>query len=181
MSAKQGIGSNKIKAKRLCLLGILSCVCLIFGFIESLIPFGTIAPGVKIGLANSVALTLVLFGDIKGAFAVNITRIILSSLLFSSPSTLIFALPAGVCSLFVGALFSKIPALSGVGIGVISAFVHNIVQILVAYFLLGSAVFYYLPFLLVSALISGGLIGIICNYFSKKLKTNKTFYGIISF
>ncbi len=150
-------------AKRVCLYGILAAGCIIFGYLEHLVSLDFIAPGVKLGLANSVVLLLILKNDIKGAFAVNIVRILLSSLLFSAPSTLLFSFSAGMISTAVMACVGKFKCFSAVGFSVIGAAVHNITQLICAVFLLGTGVVYYLPFLLVSALISGILIGILSN------------------
>ena len=88
-------------AKKISIYGILATLCLILGYVEHLVSLDFIAPGIKIGLANSVALLLLARGDIKGAFAVNITRILLSALLFAAPSTLIFSFSGGITSLIV--------------------------------------------------------------------------------
>ena len=168
MSAKQGYGGNKVTAKTVAVWGMLCCLCLIFAFLESLIPLDFIAPGIKLGLANGVALILLLRGDVKGAFFVNVARILLSVLLFSSPFTLIYSLTAGITSLTAAVLCSKSKNLSGVGISIISAFTHNIIQTVVAAFFMGTGVFYYLPVLLISAFVSGCVIGIICNIIFKK-------------
>ena len=175
MSAKQGNSRNKINAKTVAVWGMLCCACLIFGFVESLIPLDFIAPGIKLGLANGVVLLLILRRDIKGAFLVNTARIFLSVLLFASPFTLVYSLSAGVVSLAVSAICAKSRQFSGVGISIISAFTHNITQTVVAAFLLGAGVFYYLPVLLVSALLTGSVIGIICNIIFKKMKTSGRF------
>ena len=175
MSAKQGYSRNKVTAKTVAVWGMLCCLCLIFAFVDSLIPLDFIAPGIKIGLANGVALILLLRGDIKGAFFVNVARIFLSVLLFSSPFTLIYSLSAGLVSLTISALCSKSKSLSGVGISIISAFAHNITQVLIAAFFMGTGVFYYFPVLLISALVSGSAIGIISNIIFKKMKTNGKF------
>ena len=79
-------------AKRVSTYGILVALCMVFGWVENLISLSFIAPGIKIGLANSVCLLLVLNKDIKGAFFTNIARILLSALLFSTPFSLVFSL-----------------------------------------------------------------------------------------
>ena len=172
MSAKQSYCGNKIDVRALSLWGVLCCVALALSYLESLVSLDFIAPGMKLGLANGVALLLILKRDIKGAFFVNIARILLSVLLFSSPFTLVYSLSGGIMSLVVSSLCSNFKNLSGVGIGIISALTHNITQTAVAFALLGAGVLYYLPLLLVSGLISGGLIGILCNLILKKMKTN---------
>lgn len=159
-------------AKKIALYGILTSLALIFGYIESLFPLSFIAPGVKLGLANSVALILLCYGDFRGAILVNITRILLSALLFSSPFSLIFSLTAGILSVVIMRLLSGIKGVSVVGFSISGAAVHNLVQLTVASLLFGRAVWYYLPFLLVSALLSGGIIGILSSIIFKKIKTN---------
>ena len=159
-------------AKKIALYGILTSLALIFGYIESLFSLSFIAPGVKLGLANSIALILLCYGDFRGAMLVNITRILLSALLFYSPFSLVFSLTAGILSVVIMRLLSGIKGVSVVGFSISGAAVHNLVQLTVASLLFGRAVWYYLPFLLVSALLSGGIIGILSSIIFKKIKTN---------
>lgn len=159
-------------AKKIALYGILTGLALIFGYIESLFSLSFIAPGVKLGLANSVALLLLCFKDFKGALLVNITRVLLSALLFSSPFSLVFSLTAGLVSVVIMRVLSGLKGVSAVGFSISGAAVHNLVQLTVAAVLFGRAVWYYLPFLLISALLSGGLIGILSSIIFKKIKTN---------
>ena len=157
-------------AKRICTLALLTAVCIVLGWVESILSLSYIAPAVKLGLANSVCLLLILKGDTKGAFLVNITRILLSALLFSTPFSLVFSLSAGFISLTVMVLISKLKLFSVVGFSIVGAVVHNTVQILVAFFVFGSAVLWYFPILLLSAVISGMVIGVLCQIISKKIK-----------
>lgn len=159
-------------AKKIALYGILTSLALIFGYIESLFSLSFIAPGVKLGLANSVALLLLCFKDFKGALIVNITRILLSALLFSSPFSLVFSLTAGTLSVVIMGLLSGIKSVSVIGFSVSGAAAHNLVQLTVASLIFGRAVWWYLPFLLASAVIGGGIIGALSSIIFKKLKTN---------
>ncbi len=157
-------------AKKICLYGILSAVCIVLGFVEHLISLDFIAPGVKLGLANGIALMLVSLGDIKGAFSVNIVRIILSGLLFSSPFTLIYSLSGGILSLAVMTAFSKIKQVGIYGISIMGAAVHNLAQLLCANIFLGGSVWYYSPILLISAVICGSLTAVASNLVLKRHK-----------
>ena len=157
-------------AKKVALYGILTGLALIFGYIESLFSLSFIAPGIKLGLANSVALLLLCFREFKGALLVNITRILLSALLFSTPFSLVFSLTAGIISVVIMKLLSGIKSVSVVGFSIAGAAVHNLVQLTVASIIFGRAVWYYLPFLLVSALISGGIIGALSLIIFKRIK-----------
>lgn len=157
-------------AKKVALYGILTGLALIFGYIESLFSLSFIAPGIKLGLANSVALLLLCFKDFKGALLVNITRILLSALLFSTPFSLVFSLTAGIISVVIMKRLSGIKSVSVVGFSIAGAAVHNLIQLTVASIIFGRAVWYYLPFLLVSALISGGIIGALSLIIFKRIK-----------
>lgn len=157
-------------AKRVCFYGIMAALCMVLGYLEHLVSFDFIAPGIKLGLANSVVLLLVARNDIKGAFLVNITRILLSALLFSAPSTLIYSLSAGLVSTAVMALARKWGKLSIIGFSVAGATVHNIIQFICAFLLLGAGVIYYLPLLLVSAVISGVIIGLLAKTVFEKIR-----------
>ena len=157
-------------AKKVALYGILTGLALIFGYIESLFSLSFIAPGIKLGLANSVALLLLCFREFKGALLVNITRILLSALLFSTPFSLVFSLTAGIMSVVIMKLLSGIKSVSPIGFSIAGAAVHNLVQLTVASIIFGRAVWYYLPFLLVSALISGGIIGALSLIIFKRIK-----------
>lgn len=157
-------------AKKVCLYGILSAVCLVLGFLEHLVGLDFIAPGVKLGLSNSVALVLIAFGDIKGAFLVNIVRILLSGLLFSSPFTLIYSLSGGIASLVIMSVFSKFNFLSLYGISILGAVVHNLAQLICAFLFLGVGVWYYSPILLVSAVVCGMLTAFVSKLIYNNIK-----------
>ena len=154
-------------AKRITLYGIFTCLAIIFGYIESLFSLSFIAPGIKIGLANCICLLLTARGDIRGALLVNITRIILSALLFS--------LSAGVISTLAAFALSRFKAVTAVGCGIGGAAVHNLVQITVAALIFGKGVFYYLPFMLIASLFCGGLTGGTVLYLSRRNIPNLLF------
>lgn len=170
MSAKQGHNRNQIR--RVCLYAILSAVCLCLGYLESLVPLTFIAPGVKIGLANTVCLILAAKMDIKGAFFVNTVRILLSGLLFGSIISLSFSLTAGVISLGSVCILRRLKVFSLIGVSTIAAVVHNLVQMAVAVCIMGVGSLYYLPVLIISGIFSGLVVGIISDIILKKVKTN---------
>lgn len=158
-------------SKKVALYGVLASVGLVFSYVETLLPLTFIAPGVKIGLANGVALILILKDDIKGAFLVNIIRILLLNLLFVSPFALIFSLSAGLVSTLVMWLVKKTKIFGTVGFSILGALTHNLVQSAVAIMVLGTGSLFYLPILIFSAIISGGLIGFLAKILDKKIKT----------
>ena len=54
-------------AKKITLYALFAALAMIFGYIESLYSLSFIAPGIKLGLANSIVLLLLCGGDFKGA------------------------------------------------------------------------------------------------------------------
>ena len=175
MSTESRNGGNKIEIKRMALYALYVAICLIIGFIENLVNLSFIAPGVKLGLSNCVALLLVCRGDVKGAFAVNIARILLSSLLFGSPISLAFALSGGLFSLAVTSALIRFKSVSEIGVSIAGGAVHNIFQCIAAVVFVGAGVLYYLPVLLLAGALCGAATGVLVKIISKKLKTNGIF------
>ena len=175
MSAQSRNDRNKIEIKKLALYALCVAICLIIGFIENLVNLSFIAPGVKLGLSNCVALLLVCRGDIKGAFSVNIARILLSALLFGSPISLLFALCGGIFSLAVTTVLIRLKSVSEIGVSIAGGAVHNVFQCIAAVVFTGAGVLYYLPVLLLCGAACGAATGVLVKIISKKLKTNGIF------
>lgn len=157
--------------KKLTSLALTVSFALILSFIESRIPTFTAIPGIKVGLANiAVIFTLYKFG-IEEAVAVSAVRVILVSMLFGSPVSLIYSLTGAVLSLSVMFLLKSLTPLSEVGVSVAGGVTHNIGQIGAASIMLGTnVVVYYLPFLLLSGTIAGVVVGIASALLIKKVK-----------
>ena len=158
-------------AKKVSFYALFTALALLFSFVESLYSLNFIAPGIKLGLANCVALLFIFKGDFKGAFLVNIARILLSTLLFSAPSALLFSLTGGVLSLAVSCLLQKTNVFSPIGIGAAGAVTHNLVQLLVAAIITATkGVLFYAAPLIFSGLICGILTGLAAGMIEKKIK-----------
>lgn len=177
MPAEQGNSRNKVNIKRLTVYALLVTVCLIIGYLESLLSISliTIAPGVKIGLSNAVALTLICKGDIKGAWTVNITRICLSALLFGSPISFLFSLSGGVTSMITACFLSRFKSISAIGISMASGTVHNIFQCAAAAVFVGVGVMYYLPVLLIGGAACGAFCGVLVKLVLNRIKIKGSF------
>ncbi len=172
MSAKQGDSRNKINIKRITLYALLTSVCLIIGYLESLLSISliAIAPGVKLGLSNAVALALICIGDKKGAWAVNITRICLAALLFGSPVSFLLSLAGGVTSTAVSCLLSRAKNVSVIGVSISGGVIHNVFQLIAAMLIVGFGVIYYLPVLLLLGAVCGAFCGILAQLLLKNVK-----------
>lgn len=160
------------------------CLALALSFLESLIPFQTLIPipGFKLGLANIVVILVIYRSSPYEALAVSLIRVILSSLLFGSVSSLLYSLAGALLSyisIFVSNIVFK-GKLSFIGISVTSAVFHNLGQLLVAaYFFSFGAVIYLTPRLFICAVICGILTGSVLSalprsiFFSKDRKNEK--------
>jgi heptaprenyl diphosphate synthase len=143
---------------------------MILSFVESRIPAFVAIPGVKVGLANiAVIFTLYKFG-VKEAVTVSIIRVLLISMLFGSPVSLIYSISGATLSLVSMILLKKLTPLTEVTISVTGGVMHNVGQIAAASFMLSTnVVIYYLPFLLLSGTIAGVVVGIIAGLLIKRV------------
>ena len=140
---------------------MFTLVALGLSYLEGLIPPLTSIPGIKLGLANlAVIFALYKFGA-KSAFVVSLMRVFISFLLFGSVLSLAYSFSGALFSLTVMAIMKKSGKFSEIGVSVAGATAHNIAQILVAVLIFSvSEILYYLPVLMISAVISGIFIGI---------------------
>jgi heptaprenyl diphosphate synthase len=160
--------------RRLTSLALTVSFALILSFIESRIPAFVAIPGVKVGLANiAVIFTLYKFG-IKEAVAVSLIRVLLVSMLFGSPISMIYSITGAVLSLSVMFLLKKLTPVSEVVVSVSGGIMHNVGQIGAASVMLGTnVVTYYLPFLLLSGTIAGVVVGVASAVLIKKVDLDK--------
>ncbi|MDY3926653.1 MAG: Gx transporter family protein, partial [Anaerotignum sp.] len=119
-------------------------------------------PGVKLGLANVIIIIMMYFMDTKSAFFVSLIRVVLSGLLFAGFAGLLYSLAGAMLSFAVMALLKKTDKFSIVGVSIAGGVFHNVGQIIVAALAVENVkMAYYLPFLLVSGVVTGMLIGIV--------------------
>jgi len=148
---------------------------------EALIPQPV--PGVRVGLANMITMLTLLELGFKSALEVAVLRTVVSSFVlgtFMTP-TFIMSFSGAVVSTMAMGIFTKISSFapkygfSIIGISVIGSIVHNITQLTIAYFLLVKhpSIFYFLPILMVSAVIMGWVTGFITIQVWQKLLASK--------
>lgn len=156
-------------AKKVSILGLMLSIAMIFSYIEHLVPLNFIAPGVKLGLANCVVLTVLFTHSVKYAALINLVRIILSALIFGNPISLIFSLSGAAVSLFAAWIIYKHKLLSPSGLGAVSGVCHNLAQLIAAAFVTGSlGVFWYAPVLIVSGTLCGILTAVTASKIAEK-------------
>lgn len=165
--------------KKITLNSLLISLALVLSFVERFVPLNLVVPipGIKLGLANIVTMFVLFYIDIPSAIAVTVLRCVLASLLFGGMSSLLFSLSGAFFALIIMILlkFGYEKAFSLVGISMGGAAAHNTGQIVAASLMMkNTAIFAYLPILLITGLGTGLLTAIISmNLFIIFEKTNR--------
>ncbi len=163
--------------RKIALSGIFISMALVLSFFERLIPMNFGLPGVKLGLANIVALTaLFVLGPIY-AIIIQVGRAVLSAFLFGNLAGLLYSLSGGLLSILAMILLYKIkrPLFSIIAISVLGAVFHNIGQITAASLIVQDLrISYYLPILMLSGAAAGIFVGFTCKYLIKGLSGIKS-------
>ena len=157
--------------KKLTTLALFTTIALTIFMLESAIPPLVPIPGIKLGLANIVTLTLLVKSNWKDALIVLVMRIILGSIFAGQMMSFFYSLAGGLLCLLVMALLHKILSSKFLWfISIAGAIGHNIGQILVAMIILDSGyVLYYLPYLLISGIITGLFTGLCAHFLHPRL------------
>ena len=163
--------------KLIAVSALFTALGLILGYIETFIVLPIRVPGIRIGLSNIITvITLFLFGPYVTA-AVLFSRVILSALLFGSGMSFIYGICGAVTAFGVMIIFKRF-GFSVCGVSVAGAVMHNIAQIVVAFFFVGNGYVFTYIFALVPAGICAGLIvGALANLIIARLKRIDTGLG----
>lgn len=135
------------RSSKICICALFCAIGIILGYIESFIVIPVRIPGIRIGLANLVTVTLLFLMGPSYAFIVLILRVMMSALLFGSGISFIYSLCGALLS-YAGMALLKRAGFSVISVSASGAVLHNVGQILAAYVLIGNVyVFSYLPVL----------------------------------
>ena len=149
-------------AKRVAIGGIFVALALIFGYVESLVPFNFGVPGIKLGLANIVVVTGLYYMKLPDVWIISVIRIFISGLLFGNIMSLLYSFAGGVVSLLIMILLKHFHLFSIVGVSIVGGVFHNAAQIITAMIVTSvPAIIYYLPILILTGILTGALMGII--------------------
>ncbi len=160
------------KSKRNLYLAFFTAFAVTAYIFEAVIPKPL--PFVRIGLANIAILILLADGFNLMAFTVSILKIVIGGFFIGTlftPISLI-SLGATIASVLAMILFFKIKTgLSIIGISVIGAVIHNLVQLVVlrSVMIQSDSVFRFIPLLLIIGLISGSITGVIALHLKKRI------------
>lgn len=163
---------NHSKLKQMIYLAVMTAVAIVLHFVEGMFPLPIAVPGIKLGLANVVSLiALYLFGPVQ-ALSILLLRVLMTSFLYAGFSSLLISMTGGILSILA---MTMIWRLREKGFSIISASVlggvfHNVGQMLAAAVVLRTtAVFAYIPVLLLSGLATGVATGVLAGILVPRL------------
>lgn len=161
--------------KRLAINGILIALALIFSYLEKFIPVELIIPipGIKLGLANIVTIAALILLDVRSATVITVLRCVLANMLFGTPISMIFAISGALAAVTIMTVlkagYNRI--FSVIGISAAGAAAHNAGQIAAAALVMKStAIFAYLPLLLIASMLTGFVTGVIAKSIIHRLE-----------
>lgn len=149
-----------MRSSKVAQYGLFAALAILMGYVEMLIPLPLLVPGMKLGLANVIIVIVLYHMDTKSAFFISLVRVFMSGLLFQGFAGLLYSLAGALLSLAVMALLKKTGKVSITGVSVMGGVFHNVGQIIVAAAVVENIkMAYYLPFLLVTGVVTGFVIG----------------------
>ena len=167
--------------KRTYKIAILVSIASVLQICESFIPHPI--PGLRLGLANMLTLVALVTLGFRAALEIAILRTILSAFVmgtFMSPTFILSFLAAVVSSLVMGMLywlsgFHRRYRLSLIGISILGALSHNMVQLCLAYLLLVKhrGIFVFTPWLCIGAVVMGLITGVVARRVCIRLRESE--------
>lgn len=155
---------------RVAYFGVFTALALIFSYVETLIPISFGIPGVKLGLANLIIVIALYKMNLKEAYLLSVSRVLLSGFIFGNYFSIIYSLAGGLLSLIVMSFLKTRGGYSIMGISIAGGVCHNIGQLIVAALVVETFhVFYYVPVLLIAGGVTGLLIGILAGHMLNRL------------
>lgn len=166
--------------RRTVVVAIFASVAVVLGIIESMIPFAVSVPGAKLGLGNIMVLTCLYYFRGRDALALIVLKTLLTSFILGAFSTFLFSLFGAIFSFVVMAVMLRWGRnqFSLVAISIVGGIMHNVGQLLAAAIVLGTTrIFYYMPVLLFSGIVTGVMVGLAAKYLIEALAKLDLFSG----
>lgn len=160
--------------RRIVLLALFVTIASVLHVVEGALPLPLPVPGVKLGLANIVSLIVIITYGWREALYIAVLRVMIGSLLGGAFLGFTFAMSLG------GALTSTlimllgyrygVPPFSLIGVSVLGAVAHNVTQLSIAAIAVNSVgLLWYLPYMLLFAVPTGIMTGLVAYYFRAKI------------
>lgn len=157
--------------KRIARYALLVSLAMVLSWLESLIVFPGLLPGMKVGLTNLVVVFALYRASLRDAAAVSLVRVALVSLTFGNAYSFAYSLAGAVLSLAVMAGLKKLNRFSILGVSIAGGVCHNLGQLEVAMAVLGTArLWWYLPWLLAGGVLAGAAVGTAAGLTADRIK-----------
>ncbi|NLC68393.1 MAG: Gx transporter family protein [Clostridiaceae bacterium] len=166
------------KTRKIITLAVFVSQALVLSMIENLIPLPTAFPGVKLGLANIIVITTIVFLGFKDALVLVALRTAIFSFLTGGLTLFLFSISGGMLSaIAMSIVYYRLKnTFSIIGISIIGAVTHNIGQLMAAAAIMKDlSVMNYLPVLMLSGIATGSLVGVCSKYLVKALRKSRIF------
>lgn len=163
---------RKNNTKKLVRLAMFLALGVVLNIIESLLPVLIPVPGVKLGIANTIGLIVLYFYGLKEYILIGFLRVLLVALLRTGIGSTAFLLSLSgwfISSIFVIIIYLfKRASIYGLSMG--SAVMHGVGQIIMVMIIYQMPqMINYLPILIISGVISGNVLALLCSEILKRL------------
>ncbi len=146
--------------KRIARYALLVSLAMVLSWLESLIVFPGLLPGMKVGLTNLVVVFALYRMSPRDAAAVSLARVALVSLTFGNAYSFAYSLAGAALSLAVMTGLKRTGRFSILGVSIAGGVCHNLGQLGVAMAVLGTArLGWYLPWLMAGGVAAGTAVG----------------------
>lgn len=158
--------------KKIVRLALFLALGVVLNIIESMLPILIPIPGVKLGIANTIGLIVLYYYGPKEYTLIGFLRVLLVALLRTGIGSISFILSLSgwlLSTIFVLFVYN-FKKVSIYGLSMSSAVMHGIGQIIMVVFIYSlPEMINYLPILIVSGIISGNVLALLCSELLKKL------------
>ena len=154
-----------MRTKKMLQCAIFLSLALVLSYFERFIPLQMLIPlpGVKLGLANIVTLSVMYLMGWKFSAAILVLRCFMGAMFSGGVTALAFSLTGGCFALAAMLAARRIPIFSVYGVSILGAAAHNVGQICAAMAFMNSLyIAGYLPYLLTVSLFTGFATGGAC-------------------
>lgn len=168
----ESMGGEMNRTRRMVLTAMLFAAAMVLSIIEGGIPIPVPVPGVKFGLSNIVVMYALFFVDIQSAVSVAVLKGVFT-ILTKGPIAGILSLTGGLLS--VGVMFVLMAVIKEKGsyflYSMCGALFHNIGQFAaISLIYSNQGLWYYLPVLLITGVLAGGLTSVLLKIILPALK-----------
>lgn len=158
--------------KKIVRLALFLALGVVLNIIESMLPILISIPGVKLGIANTIGLIVLYYYGPKEYTLIGFLRVLLVALLRTGIGSISFILSLSgwlLSTLFVLFVYN-FKKVSIYGLSMSSAVMHGVGQIIMVVFIYSlPEMINYLPILIISGIISGNVLALLCSELLKKL------------